>query len=1020
MFMRATHLSLLVFLLAMLSVSSSRSAPRERFAANVVAEGPKTPAEEKKLFNLPPGFEMQLVAAEPDIQKPLNIAFDDRGRLWVTDTIEYPHPAKGRKGRDTVKILEDFAPNGKARKITTFADGLNIPIGLMPLPGVQPVAALVHSIPSVWRLTDTKKTGKADKREVAYDRIGFADTHGMTSSFTWGFDGWIYACHGFANHSSVKGKDGHAVAMHSGNTYRMKPDGSRAEAFTRGQVNPFGLCVDPRGYFYTADCHSQPVYQLIRGGDYPSFAKPHSGLGFAPEMYTDYKGSTAVCGIAYYSADNFPAPYRGHLFVGDVMTNEIVLFKITWHGSTPKAKDSVFMSSDDRWFRPVDIKLGPDGALYVADFYNCIIGHYEVDLKHPRRDRQRGRIWRIVYTGKDGKGTPAPRLDYSTAKIDDLVKDLRHPNLTVRMQATNQLAVRGGKEGQKAVLAALDFTKNNEADIWQRTHGLWVLKRTGGLDEETLAKAMTDKADLVRGHACRIIGEQDSISDAGRDMLVAGIEDKNAHVQRAAAEALGRHPLAPVVRPLLELRHKVPAADTHLLHTVRIALRDHLKVDRILAKLQDERWAEQDARALADVALGVPSREASTFLLKHAQTLTCPLEEQVRIVHHVARYGDEKHMGALLTYAKGNGKDRARSVALLRALHGAVQEREAKLNDSVNKWAADLTEQLLTSKAANEIQWGIELTGLLRQEPQQKRVVELALSDKTPVAQRSAALHALAAIDAPRHAATLGKVLINAGSPLALRQQCGDLLARANQPATRDQLVAALATAPATLQRSIAAGLAGSREGSEKLLDAVKIGKASARLLQERAVTVRLEAHGLPKIKERLAKLTQGLPSADKKLQELLAGRQKAFLAAKVDKARGFKVFEKNCANCHQVAGKGAKIGPQLDGIGIRGLERLLEDTLDPNRNVDQAFRTTTLRLAKGGVVSGLLLREEGAVYVLADAQGKDVRVPKKNVEERELSPLSPMPANFAEQIKEADFYDMMAYLLSLKPGDRK
>ena len=130
-------------------------------------------------------------------------------------------------------------------------------------------------------------------------------------------------------------------------------------------------------------------------------------------------------------------------------------------------------------------------------------------------------------------------------------------------------------------------------------------------------------------------------------------------------------------------------------------------------------------------------------------------------------------------------------------------------------------------------------------------------------------------------------------------------------------------------------------------------------------------------------------------------------------------VFEKSCANCHQIGGKGTKIGPQLDGIGLRGLDRLLEDTLDPNRNVDQAFRTTTLTLKKGQVISGLLLKEEGAVLVLADNQGKEVRVPKNSVEERSLSQLSPMPANFADQVDEADFYHLLAYLLSQKPSDR-
>src|SRR5262249_27233146 len=219
---------------------------------------------------------------------------DERGRLWVTDTLEYPFPAPpDRKPRDSVKVLEDFDDHGRARKVTTFADGLNIPIGLIPVRG----GAIVHSIPNIYRLSDTAGDGKADQRSVLYGSIGYKDTHGMTSAFTWGFDGWLYACHGFANDSTVKAADGSFARMQSGNTYRMRPDGSHVEQFTHGQVNPFGLCFDPLGNLYSADCHTRPVMMLLRGGWYESFGKPHDGLGFAPEMCRHDHGSTAIAGL---------------------------------------------------------------------------------------------------------------------------------------------------------------------------------------------------------------------------------------------------------------------------------------------------------------------------------------------------------------------------------------------------------------------------------------------------------------------------------------------------------------------------------------------------------------------------------------------------------------------------------------------------------------------------------------------------------------------------------------------------
>ena len=378
---------------------------------------PRTPQDEQKALHVPPGFEIQLVAAEPDIHKPLNLAFDDRGRLWVTEhgRISLPGRSAEPPARH-VKILSDFQADGRARKIETFADGSEYP-DRSPAAAVGR-AALVHNIPNIYLMRDVDGDGRADTREVVYSVFGHRDTHGMTNAFTWGFDGWIYACHGFSNDSQVEGKDHKPISMNSGNTYRMRPDGSHAEYFTHGQVNPFGLAFDPLGNLYSADCHSRPVYQLIRGAWYPSFGKPDDGIGFGPDMVTHDHGSTGIGGISFYAADQFPEAYRGTVFVGNVVTNRINHDKIEWHGSSPKGIEQPdFVWSEDNWFRPVDIELGPDGALYVADFYNRIIGHYEVPLTHPGRDRERGRIWRIVYKGTDGKPAPAPEPDRSNQVV---------------------------------------------------------------------------------------------------------------------------------------------------------------------------------------------------------------------------------------------------------------------------------------------------------------------------------------------------------------------------------------------------------------------------------------------------------------------------------------------------------------------------------------------------------------------------------------------------------------------------
>ncbi len=994
------------FVVLILTVFAAIGRSQSKPDPNVASTPHRTPAEERKLFRLPPGFEIQLVAAEPDIHKPLNLAFDDRGRLWVTDTLDYPFPAgAGQKPRDSVKILEDFAPDGRARKITTFVDGLNIPIGVLPLCRPRPQEALVFSMPSIYRMRDNHGIGYADSREVLYTQYGRRDTHGLTGSFTWGFDGWVYACHGFSNESTIKARDGNSITMQSGNTYRIKADGSHIEQFTHGQVNPFGIAFDPLGNLYSADCHTDPIYQLLRGAWYPSFGKPHDGLGFGPEMYVGYTESTAVAGLAYYAADNYPPAWRDSAYVGDVISRRVNQFAIQWHGSSPKGVLKRFLESDDPWFRPVHVQLGPDGALYVADFYNRIIGHYEVPLTHPGRDRESGRIWRVVYRGDKanqpeapatGYGTPAPRTDWTTADVNDLVKDLGHPNLTVRFKATNQLVERGGKEGQQAVR---DLLSGDQTSPWQWIHGLWVLERGGALEDGLLTKGAKHEDRGVRVHAQRILSERSALPPDLHALALAGLKDQDANVRRAAADALGRHPDAEDIRPLLDLRHAVPAEDTHLLHVVRMALRDQLRPASVWAKLAGQKWSEADERALADVSLGVPSAGAAAYLMEHLRRSPVRGEMLVNCVHHIARHGEGPARRQLLDFTRAHEPNNLGvQVALFHAIEHGLQERPAPMPAPMRTWAAGLTDRLLASPRGADVQAGIELVGALRLAARQERLAEVARKRTMPQGQRKAALDALANIDARRNAAVLGGVLADADSPFALREQSANLLARANQPETQAELLKVLPTVPARLQSVIAAALAGSPAGLEKLLDAVKTGKASARLLQEPAVEARLKASRLPNLKERVAELTAGLPPAGKGMQDLLNRRRDGFRKAKRDALLGAQVFVKNCANCHQVGGQGAKIGPQLDGLGVRGLDRMLEDVLDPNRNVDQAFRLTTLNLKKGQVVSGLLLKEEGEVLVLADAQGKEVRVAKEAVDERHVASLAD-----AGQLRRAD-----------------
>jgi len=974
---------------------------------------PLTAEEQQWRFHLQPGFEIQLVAAEPEIQKPINLNFDAAGRLYVTDSVEYPYAAaEGAPHRDTIKILEDFAPDGRAGTVTTFADGLNIPIGVTPTPR----GVLAWSIPHIYRFEDTDGDGRAERREPLYGPFGFVDVHGNQSSFTRWIDGWIYACHGFANTSEVQGTDGEPIAMNSGSTYRMRPDGSRLEYFTHGQVNPFGLCFDPLGNLYSADCHSMPIYMLLRGAWYPSFGKPHDGLGFGPHMLNHSHGSTGIAGVVYYAADQFPHAYRDTVFIGNPVTGRINHDRLTAAGSTYTAVEQPdFLTCDDPWFRPVSLLLGPDGAIWVADFYNRIIGHYEVPLEHPGRDRHRGRIWRIVYRGEnDAVESPQPNVDLTQLSADDLIARLANANLTLRTLATHELVDRIGSPSVQPLRAL--WPTGSQAT--QRAHALWVLERLGALDAPLVRQAATDPDPLVRVHLLKVLANR---RDWAADLTLAPLArekltDADAFVRRAAADALAPHPELANVEPLLNLWDSTSHEDTHLVHTVRMALRDQLREPGAYARLGE--FARQNPLSrlrLAEVSLGLTTSESAAFLLTViSEEAAIDRERLGNYLRHAARWVSDDMLPSIYGYAEiYMNSDRADQLCVLTALEKAALERGVPLPEAFREWGISLAESLLRERDERDVRSGIELSRNFKIGGLRALVADLAEVDSRMPTLRADALDACVAIDAPSSEALVARILQSSTNDIPLRQKAAQLLGQVNSDTGRVELVAALAAAPERLAVDVAAALASTQPGGELLLAAAAEGKASRWLISERSIQNRLRAAKVSDVDQRIAALVAGLPAADDRIRRLIDERRDGFTAAQRDTAIGQQVFEKHCAACHAIGARGAKIGPELDGIGLRGLERLLEDLLDPSRNVDQAFRSTLVITADGQVVSGLALREEGDVLVLADNQGKEVRVPIASIENREASMISPMPANVPDLIPHAEFFHLLDFLLA-------
>ena len=1151
------------------------------FAVGVRTTEPLAPVEQQKTFRLPPGFEIQLVAAEPDLRKPMNMAFDAAGRLWVSESREYPFPAKaGEPPRDSIRIFSDFGPDGRARKITVFADGLNIPIGLHPFrspsaPGAKPTwKCIAWSIPNIWLLEDTDDDGKADKREILLGPLGWErDTHGNQASFRYGMDGWIYATHGFNNTSTFRAKDGSSITLQSGNTYRFRPDGSRIEQFTWGQVNPFGMCMDPLGNFYTADCHSSPIYQLIPGAYYPSFGKPHDGLGYAPTVIQHSHGSTAIGGIVYLSEPSWPSEFFDNILVGNVMTSRINRDQITFHGSSPKGKEVAdFLSTSDPWFRPVDMQFGPDGALYIADFYNRIIGHYEVSLTHPGRDRERGRLWRVVYNGKNGGrvAIDKPRdtsTDFTQTTPALLISELMSANPKRRALAFGELEFRTDAAALDILKAAAKghwhFRQQDERDGLM-SGALWLLQRRGALDEETLLASLKDTDHTIRLHALRIVNER-TLPSGSRllPVVIAALKDENAHVQRVAAETLAKRPDAAHIPPLLALLHSTTKEDVHLRHAVRIALRNQLVPENSLAKLDAAKLTEADSRALADVAVAVANADAGAFLLKHLRRFREDRETTARHLRHATRHADEAQLDGLAAIAQETfASDLNSQFTLFKSVQEGAAQRGTSLQPSTLKWGAELATKLLAasdgkptwrnfpvenrpeskspwafqerscadgtkaqfmssfpngeqligtlrsatfplpaklsfylcghdgapdkpaqkkntvrlcdattravlreaapprSDTAQKISWaladiagkeafieitdgdtgtgfawlafgrfepalpqlvlnspiqlgqrqqaGAELARDLRLGKLEKPLAALLAQRDADVAARGAAAEALLSGElSAAHLASFTAILSDANEPAALREKVAQHGARL--PALQAALVPALATASARLQPAFARALASHATGAQSLLQAVESGKAPAALLLDAQVKERLPAN----LQARAAALTKELPKPDDALQKMIAARLDFHRQSNASVTRGRELFQIACAACHQKDGVGQQIGPQLDGIGARGTERVIEDVLDPNRNVDVAFRYQNVKLKDGQTLALLQRRVVGEAIVFADLTGKELTVPKSDITAQTATQRSLMPDNFGTAISPQQLSDLLAFLLA-------
>ncbi len=1122
------------------------SSPTDWFGAPVRPTEARTAAEELSGFHLPEGFTIELFASEPEIAKPLNMAFDFSGRLWITDTVEYPYPAPAdREPRDSIKILEDTDGDHRADRVTVFADKLNVPIGLVPYGD----GVIAFSIPNLYHFRDTDGDGVCDQRDVILGPFDTTrDTHGMVNALRQGYDGWIYACHGFNNQSAVQGKDGWQVEMTSGNTFRFRPDGSRIEHVTHGQVNPFGMTHDEWGNWFTADCHSKPITQLLRGGYYSSFGRPDDGLGFVPPMMDHLHGSTAISGIVLYNGDNFPATYRNQFYSGNVMTSRINRNALTQTGATLKAHELPdFLTSDDPWFRPVDLQIAPDGSLYVADFYNRIIGHYEVPLDHEGRDRHRGRIWKI--SNSESPPTAANDTFFGTDQSQLL-------------QKLNYVADSTTKKAES--IRQRFFAEAGSATPEE----FWLRFRRNQLTESQWLAAANDLDPRMRTHAMLVAGEMPTDwSSEIREAVHQRLQDTEPFVARAAAEACGRHPGLESVDLLLAKLAQVDVADKIMTQTIRIAVRNSLLNPEIAKTLNaSTHLGGGNADAFISILLGTNSPDAGRWLATYLKQTTATDKDQMPIIRHAIKTLPADEIAGLVQTLReriGNHLPKAKEILLEIATAGASQSPSARewalefsrsewlkaieplakqsttrlswrRSDSTGHWPMELRESPSGEKrnyhssfklgesyvgtvrsapfaatdslsfqlaghdglpkdpidATNEVRLVDANTGtvLRRAAPPrndkalqiewnledvlgQMVVIEVvdgnakpsyawiafgqftdsrfnddplsdelknwfeivskykldelapdiaALLQRTNTLSRESRLELVSGLVNLRQSnASIAivdviRVLPNATSLLQSLEPT--IVAGVKEPFALDWLKTAASGLTRSEQQSLAKTLAKRRESLPWLVTAATEGWISGDVLRLKEVESSLASLASSELKLLADEVLATLPDEDNEQAKLTAQAYTHFQANGGDAIAGLGVFQKHCIACHQIQGVGAIVGPQLDGIGVRGASRLLEDILQPDRNVDRAFRASSFVLEDGTVTVGLVRNETPTTIEVITNDGKPKMLDVNEIEARQTTTRSLMPTGMHEAIGTSGLNNLLAYLLTQRP----
>ena len=1009
-------------------------------------QAPLSPEESRKHALVPEGFHVELAAAEPVIEaKPLAMAFDAGGRLFIAESLDYPNeivlPGDG-EGHDRIVRLDDTDGDGVCDTRTIVAEGLSIPTSLLH----HGNGWIVAQAPSMLFLSDADGDGICEKREVLSSGWGTSDTHSGPSNLAWGFDGWVY---GMVGYSGFNGEVGGEPVRFGAGFFRFLPDGSKLEYLRSTNNNSWGFGFSEEGLVFGSTANGNPsehmplanrVYERVRGwsattlggiAGSPSMelAKRLDGSD-APVRQVDHFGKyTAAAGHRLYTARAYPREYWNRTaFVCEPTGHIVSTFELTPRGagfSSRMAWD--LLASDDEWTAPIAAEVGPDGQVWVVDWYNYIVQHNPTPAgfengkgnayETPLRDKSHGRILRVVHESAAATPAAAPTRDLAAATSGELVAMLADDNLFWRMRAQRTLVDRSSHllgRDLDVVPALLALVKNRTVDSIGldpgAIHALWTLSGMGLLGDTDIAVldavrgALKHPSAGVRMNAIKVL-PRDAATVAAIDRAKL-LDDSSATVRLAVLEALSECPPLDLAAELV----------------VRALQDPRTLSDPILADAATSAAAVQAAGVLPALLDREPAKAAGltpaallpTLLVADAALPSPQLLALVgRVAEHVAREGDAEAVGR--TLVKLAEADAATATAALEGLSRGWPKGKAATFDAATEEAIVALVDRLPASSQGQLVTLVQHTGSRALDAHVGKISEALFADldraEAEDPQRIEAAERLVALR-PADAGLVGDLLGRVGGRSSPQLSAGIVAAigRSTAPEAAGLILDKLATlTPAVRDAALRAVLA-NREWAAELVDRLEAGSVAVTdvPLVERG---KLTEHPDRAVRERARKVIAkggGLPSADRQkvIDEVLP-----VVLAGGDVPRGKALFKEQCGKCHTHSGEGGKVGPELTGMAVHPPQELLIHILDPNRSVEGNYRSWTVTTDDGRVVTGLLAAESRTAVELVDAEGKRHPIQRDEIDEFQPSPNSLMPVGFEKQIQPKGFADLLAFL---------